>query len=78
MAWQIDEADRHQRVLIMVSRQDHCLNDLLYRHKVGALAIDPVASSASTFDRRGRIAFVFPSAAYGRNQGAGALMILAC
>lgn len=43
MAWQIDEADRRQRVLIMVSRQDHCLNDLLYRHKVGALAIDPVA-----------------------------------
>jgi formyltetrahydrofolate deformylase len=43
MTWHVDEADRRPRVLIMVSRQDHCLNDLLYRHKVGALAIDPVA-----------------------------------
>ena len=27
----------------MVSKQDHCLNDLLYRYKVGALPMDPVA-----------------------------------
>jgi formyltetrahydrofolate deformylase len=43
MDWRLDEADRRQRVLIMVSRQDHCLNDLLYRHSIGALAMEPVA-----------------------------------
>jgi formyltetrahydrofolate deformylase len=28
------------RALIMVSKQDHCLNDLLYRHRKGTLPID--------------------------------------
>ncbi len=28
------------RVLLMVSKTDHCLNDLLYRHRTGELAID--------------------------------------
>ncbi|HRX88619.1 MAG TPA: formyltetrahydrofolate deformylase [Steroidobacteraceae bacterium] len=28
------------RVLILVSRQDHCLNDLLYRHRIGDLKMD--------------------------------------
>ena len=32
-------ADR-KRVAILVSRQDHCLQDLLYRHRVGELAMD--------------------------------------
>jgi formyltetrahydrofolate deformylase len=50
MTWRIDEADRRTRTLIMVSRQDHCLNDLLYRHKVGALAIDPVAVVSNHID----------------------------
>ena len=27
----------------MVSRLDHCLNDLLYRYKVGSLPMEPVA-----------------------------------
>jgi formyltetrahydrofolate deformylase len=30
-------------VLILVSKFDHCLNDLLYRYKVGALPMEPVA-----------------------------------
>ncbi len=39
-------ADRRQRVLIMVSRQDHCLVDLLYRWEAGQLPIDlPVVVS---------------------------------
>lgn len=29
-----------QRVLIMVSRFGHCLNDLLFRHKIGALPME--------------------------------------
>jgi formyltetrahydrofolate deformylase len=43
MDWQLRDAARRTRVLIMVSKQDHCLNDLLYRYKVGALHMEPVA-----------------------------------
>jgi formyltetrahydrofolate deformylase len=43
MDWKFHDATRRLRVLIMVSKQDHCLNDLLYRYKVGALPMDPVA-----------------------------------
>ena len=43
MDWQLRDAARRMRVLIMVSKQDHCLNDLLYRYKVGALHMEPVA-----------------------------------
>jgi formyltetrahydrofolate deformylase len=43
MHWAIHDAAHRPRVLILVSKQDHCLNDLLYRHKVGALRMDPVA-----------------------------------
>ena len=35
--------DRPRRVLIMVSKADHCLVDLLYRWRTGELNIDPVA-----------------------------------
>jgi formyltetrahydrofolate deformylase len=40
MRWRMDDAARRQRVLILVSRFDHCLNDLLYRYRTGALAVD--------------------------------------
>jgi formyltetrahydrofolate deformylase len=43
MDWAMHDAVRRPRVLIMVSKLDHCLNDLLYRYKVGALSMDPVA-----------------------------------
>jgi formyltetrahydrofolate deformylase len=32
--------ETHRRALIMVSRQDHCLVDLLYRHDLGELPVD--------------------------------------
>jgi formyltetrahydrofolate deformylase len=49
MTWQFwDMADRY-RVLLMVSRFGHCLNDLLFRHRIGALDIDiPVIVSNHT------------------------------
>lgn len=50
MDWHLEEAERPQRTLLMVSRQDHCLNDLLYRHRIGALAIDPVAVASNHSD----------------------------
>ena len=40
MSWQLHEASARQRVLIMVSKFGHCLNDLLFRHSVGGLSID--------------------------------------
>lgn len=40
MQWQIARKDRKSRVLIMVSKFGHCLNDLLYRYKTGQLAIE--------------------------------------
>jgi formyltetrahydrofolate deformylase len=40
MEWQLHDAHRKQRVLILVSRIGHCLNDLLYRYRSGTLDID--------------------------------------
>ncbi|WP_162559697.1 formyltetrahydrofolate deformylase [Methylobacterium radiodurans] len=44
-----DEAQR-MKVLLMVSRFGHCLNDLLYRWKIGALPIDIVGVVSNHFD----------------------------
>ncbi|CAM3613949.1 formyltetrahydrofolate deformylase [Kibdelosporangium persicum] len=40
MEWQLHAVDERPRVLIMVSRFGHCLNDLLYRWRTGQLKID--------------------------------------
>ncbi|MDF0750518.1 formyltetrahydrofolate deformylase [Marinobacter sp. 71-i] len=40
MQWQLTEPNHRTRVAIMVSKYDHCLNDLLYRYRTGELAID--------------------------------------
>lgn len=40
MQWQVYDSNVRPRVLIMVSRHDHCLNDLLYRYRTGALPMD--------------------------------------
>jgi formyltetrahydrofolate deformylase len=40
MAWQMVEADARMRVLILVSRLGHCLNDLLFRQRIGALRME--------------------------------------
>jgi len=44
-----DEA-RKMKVVIMVSRFGHCLNDLLYRWKIGALPIEIVAVISNHMD----------------------------
>ena len=41
MTWAIDDAAARPRVLILVSRFDHCLNDLLYRYRIGAIDSRP-------------------------------------
>jgi formyltetrahydrofolate deformylase len=42
MDWELRDADLRERVLVMVSKQGHCLNDLLYRWQSGALPIEVV------------------------------------
>ena len=43
MTWEMSDAAVKSRVLIMVSRLDHCLNDLIYRWRIGELKIDIAA-----------------------------------
>ncbi|HVI51012.1 MAG TPA: formyltetrahydrofolate deformylase [Candidatus Sulfotelmatobacter sp.] len=40
MTWAIHDMSVKPRVLILVSKFDHCLNDLLYRYRTGFLPID--------------------------------------
>lgn len=40
MTWQMDDAGERMRVLILVSKFGHCLNDLLFRHRTGTLEVD--------------------------------------
>jgi formyltetrahydrofolate deformylase len=42
MEWTMRSTDDRQRVLILVSKFDHCLGDLLYRWRDGELAMDVV------------------------------------
>ncbi|MDY3678463.1 MAG: formyltetrahydrofolate deformylase [Actinomyces urogenitalis] len=42
MRWSLDEADRPIRTLLMVSKEGHCLSDLLFRAKSQGLPIDVV------------------------------------
>jgi formyltetrahydrofolate deformylase len=43
MEWRIYDSSERTRVLIMVSKFDHCLEDLLYRHRTGELRMDVTA-----------------------------------
>ena len=40
MTWRLAQSSQRQRMIILVSKYDHCLVDLLYRHKCGELACD--------------------------------------
>uniref|UniRef100_A0A9E7ZUR2 Formyltetrahydrofolate deformylase n=1 Tax=Bosea sp. NBC_00436 TaxID=2969620 RepID=A0A9E7ZUR2_9HYPH len=50
MEWAIHDAAQRLKVVIMVSRFGHCLNDLLYRWRIGALPIDIVAVISNHLD----------------------------
>jgi len=43
MDWAMHDLDERPKVLIMVSKLDHCLRDLLYRWRIGELPVDIVA-----------------------------------
>jgi len=40
MNWKLRGYEYKPRVLTLVSRQDHCLHDLLYRYRIGELSIE--------------------------------------
>jgi len=50
MTWKLRAADERMRVLLLSSKQDHCLGDLLYRWRSGELDMD-VVGVASNHDR---------------------------
>ena len=42
IVWKLRDKAHRQRVLLLVSRFDHCLGDLLYRNRIGELKMDVV------------------------------------
>ena len=40
MTWQLSDSAQKRRVVVLVSKQDHCLNDLLHRWRSGELQVD--------------------------------------
>ncbi|MGW5358967.1 formyltetrahydrofolate deformylase [Actinopolymorpha pittospori] len=54
MDWQLRDLGARQRLLVLVSKQDHCLNDLLYRCRVGAIPAD-IAAVVSNHPDAGRM-----------------------
>ena len=55
MEWAIVEAEKKPRVLIMVSKFDHCLVDLLYRNRTGELKMDISCVVSNHPDLRGLV-----------------------
>ncbi|AQW70290.1 formyltetrahydrofolate deformylase [Pseudomonas putida] len=43
MAFELTAPNHRPKVVIMVSKADHCLNDLLYRQRIGQLGMDVAA-----------------------------------
>lgn len=57
MAWELHDASRKARVLILVSKQLHCLHDLLYRYQAKQLPVDIVGVASNHNDARGIVAW---------------------
>lgn len=52
MAWELHDTREPMRVLLMVSKYDHCLADLLYRHQKGELQMKITAIVSNHLDLR--------------------------
>jgi formyltetrahydrofolate deformylase len=52
MTWRLVDASEPRRVVLMVSRHAHCLNDLLFRTSIGELNLDVVAVVSNHPDLR--------------------------
>ena len=53
MSWAVHDLSVRNRVLVMVSQQGHCLNDLLYRAETGSLPVQIPAIVSNHEDFRG-------------------------
>jgi formyltetrahydrofolate deformylase len=51
--WHISDSARKKRLVLLVSRQDHCLNDLLHRWRSGELLVDIPCVISNHDDLRG-------------------------
>jgi formyltetrahydrofolate deformylase len=52
MDWRMTDADRPKRMALLVSREDHCLVDLLWRHRRGELAAEIAFVASNHPDHR--------------------------
>ena len=52
MAWELFDSSQPMRVLLMVSKFDHCLSDLLYRHNKGEMDMQITAVVSNHLDLR--------------------------
>ena len=59
MSWELHDVAVRPRLLVLVSREGHCLNDLLYRWRTGGIPADIVAVGSAHDD------FVDLAGAYG-------------
>ncbi|MFE4545329.1 formyltetrahydrofolate deformylase [Arthrobacter sp. NPDC056727] len=57
MDWRLERRDRKQRILVMVSKYDHCLNDLLVRARNGELPVEIAAVVSNHPDLEGLAAW---------------------
>jgi formyltetrahydrofolate deformylase len=55
MDWGLHDLAERQRVLVLVSKQGHCLHDLLYRQSTGSLPAEVVAVGSNHDDFRGLV-----------------------
>jgi len=53
MNWQVSDSAVKKRVVVLVSKQDHCLNDLLHRWRSGELEVDIPCVISNHEDLRG-------------------------
>ncbi len=53
MSWQVSDSAAKKRVVILVSRQDHCLNDLLHRWRSRELEVEIPCVISNHEDLRG-------------------------
>ncbi len=47
LTWTVRDYFTRKKVLLMVSKWDHCLSDLLYRHRIGELPMDIVGIASN-------------------------------
>ncbi len=56
MRWELHDGNHRPRILVAVSREGHCLNDLLYRWRSGAIVADIVGVASSLPDHAALVA----------------------